>query len=102
MKIEFRGSGLGRIVGELFRFISGIGFIQPVGTPGTDGVFIRVTFNRRIIYEGIKTYTGRLATIDADMSAFDGQTGTLVIEVFANGTSGQDWLCWIRPRIAFR
>jgi hypothetical protein len=82
-------------------FLAIVGFLKPQGTPGTNGVMIKITFNGDILYEGIKTYTGRLLPINIDMSGYDGQAGTLILEVGTNGNAGQDWLCWVNPRIDF-
>jgi serine/threonine protein kinase len=82
-------------------FLTSIGFIKPVGNPGTNGVTVKITFAGKTIYEGIKTYTGKLTVIDIDMSGYSGQSGKLVLEVGANGNAAQDWLCWVKPRIGF-
>ncbi len=73
---------------------------MPAGSPRTNGVEISIIFNRELIGETIKYYTGELLSIDVDLTEFDGQSGMLVLEVSAHGDSTQDWLVWLNPRIA--
>jgi hypothetical protein len=83
-------------------FQSEVSFIKPCcNPPATNGVSIKISFNGNTIYQNIKSYTGRLAAINVDLSAYANQSGTLTLEVGANGNAAQDWLCWINPRIGF-
>ena len=82
-------------------FLAKIGFIKPIGEPRTNGVTVKIRVNCNIIYEEVKRYDGKLKNIDVDLSKFDKQSGTLLLEIGTNGDSTQDWLVWINPRIGF-
>jgi hypothetical protein len=84
------------------RFLADVGFLMPQGEPGTDGVRIKIWYRGDVIYESTKLYDRHLAQINIDMARYVGTSGTFTIDVLANGTSGQDWLCWVNPRIAIR
>jgi hypothetical protein len=78
-----------------------IGFIKPAGTPRTNGVKVKIIFNNVTLYNNIKHYTGELEEISIDMSQFDKTSGTLILEVGANGDSNQDWLVWKNTTIGY-
>lgn len=88
-------------------FSARVGFIQPQGTPGTDGVrfwvWVHYTENGQPKWTPVineyKTYTGSLKTVQADLSRFSGQRISIELRVDAGASSGQDWAVWVDPKI---
>ena len=46
-------------------------------------------------------YAGGVKTLESDLSAYAGQTIGFVLNVNANGSSGQDWAAWAEAKIIY-
>jgi len=46
-------------------------------------------------------YAGGVKTLESDLSAYAGQTIDFVLNVNANGSSGQDWAAWAEAKIIY-
>lgn len=44
-------------------------------------------------------YDGNISRITANLSKYVGQSGSIILRLDANGSSGQDWAVWIEPQI---
>ncbi len=78
------------------RFRATIGFLQGAGA---GNLRLRLLFNGAVAGELPKQYDGSLRDWDVDLTPFQGQSGTISLQVIALPTSAQGWICWINPRI---
>ena len=77
-----------------------IGFIKRLGMPRPNYFIVTIRVNNVTVFREPELYDGRLRSIDIDLSNFSGKSVTIELDVNAKGSSGQDWLGWINPRIA--
>jgi hypothetical protein len=79
------------------RFRATVGFLQGAGA---GNLRLRLLFNNAVVISELpKQYDTSLREWDVDLTSFQGQSGTLSLQVVAIPTSAQGWICWINPRI---
>ena len=52
-----------------------------------------------VIFEGVKAYDGTVKVIDVDLTPYAGKKADFILQVSAEGSSGQDWAVWEQARI---
>jgi hypothetical protein len=81
----------------------GARLVLQVGTvvtgPSTDGVGMAIAVAGRDLWAGRQTVPGQPADHSVDLSAFAGQTVTMILRVDALGNNTGDWANWLRPVI---
>jgi len=78
------------------KFRATVGFLQGAGA---GNLRLRVLLNDTIIGDLPKQYSGSLQEWTIDLNSYQGQGGTVSLQVVALPTSAQGWICWINPRI---
>ncbi len=82
-------------------FEAEVGFLE--GASGTDGVVFEVFWRKggteAILARLEKGYSGRLESIRADLAAYAGRSGRIVLRVGAGVSSGKDWAAWKKAAI---
>jgi len=83
------------------QFTAKVGFAS--GASGTDGVTFNVYVIRdtqsALLCTKTKTYDGTLATITGNLSGYQGQNITLMLQVLPGTTVFSDWACWTEAKI---
>jgi hypothetical protein len=51
------------------------------------------------IFEGVKPYDGTVKVINVDLTPYAGKKADFILQVSAEGSSGQDWAVWEQARI---
>jgi hypothetical protein len=74
------------------------------GASSSDGVrfkvFLRTQGGRTVgLVDAIETYDGRLSSQRVSLADWAGQTVTFLLQVYANGSSTQDWATWAAIRV---
>ncbi|OHB53630.1 MAG: hypothetical protein A2Y12_13040, partial [Planctomycetes bacterium GWF2_42_9] len=83
------------------QFTATVGFAS--GASGTDGVTFNVYVIRDAQYTLLctktKTYDSTLATITGNLSGYQGQNITIMLQVLPGATVTDDWACWTAAKI---
>ena len=83
------------------RFYAKVGFIKGASAGKVKySVMIRCEGGPNTwIYESVKPYDGTLKTINVDLSPYAGKKADFILQVSAEGSSGQDWAVWEQAKI---